>query len=94
MSGYMCISCTRKDVYEQWNAYNNLLILGQIPRLELVMQPYFTSVIKTSSTATYFFLHLSLPCAILTNGTQDAKQCPVVKKDTVCSSCFINISEN
>lgn len=34
-------------------------------------------MIKTSRTVTYLFLHLSLPYAILTNGTQDAKQCPV-----------------
>ena len=75
------------------------ILFQEIPRLELPIQPYFTSqctiiMIKTSCIVTYLFLHLSLPYAILTNGTQDGKQCPVVKENTVCTSYLIHISEN
>lgn len=50
-------------------------------------------IIKTSCIVTYF-LHLPLLYAIHTNGTWNAKLCPVVKEDMVCRSRLIHISEN
>lgn len=41
MYGHMCISHMQKDVYEQWNANNNIFF-QKTPELELPMQPHFT----------------------------------------------------
>lgn len=103
MQVYLCLDICAFPAHKKTFVNSGMLITisffpGEIPGLELVTQPYFTSectiiMTKTSSAAMYFFLHLSLPCAILTNGTQEANQCPTVKEDTVCSLCLINISE-
>lgn len=94
--GYMCIFCMQKIVYEQLNAYHNLFSSGK-SWIKIVYATLFHLLVSNHYDKVQLYCHIFISSSILALCNTHkwcSNKCPVVKKEIVCISCLIHISEN